>query len=147
MGTTGGLIERNSADTGGGIYQVAGPLTISGTVFNGNGATSSGTGDCVVTMTSDQSVAAMFTINSYTLTVAQAGTGGGVVTPTASVYTYTHGTAVTLTASANISSTFTGWSGDCSGTGSCVLLFTSNRDVTASFDLIQSKVFLPLMRK
>ena len=45
------------------------------------------------------------------------------------------GTAVTLTTSADSGAFFAGWSGDCTGTGSCQLTITSAKSVTASFKL------------
>jgi hypothetical protein len=47
---------------------------------------------------------------------------------------YTSGTSVTLTAAAAGGSTFAGWSGACSGTGTCVLSMTAARSVTATFN-------------
>ena len=48
---------------------------------------------------------------------------------------YTSGTSVTLTATARTAtgSTFTGWSGACSGTGSCTVSMTLAKSVTATF--------------
>jgi hypothetical protein len=43
------------------------------------------------------------------------------------------GTNVTLTAAANASSTFTGWSGDCAGTGMCQVLMDAPHAVRAAF--------------
>jgi len=43
------------------------------------------------------------------------------------------GTSVTLTATPAVSSTFTGWSGACSGTGTCTVSLTQARSVTAGF--------------
>src|SRR5882724_720798 len=46
------------------------------------------------------------------------------------------GTPVTLTASADTGSSFTGWSGGgCSGTGTCNLTLTADQTVTATFNL------------
>lgn len=59
--------------------------------------------------------------------------GPGVVTPDKPGPTYLPGTVVTLTAKANPGATFTGWSGACSATGSCVVTMTSNATVTATF--------------
>jgi len=41
-----------------------------------------------------------------------------------------------LTATAAAGSTFTGWSGACTGTGTCVVTMDQDRAVTATFDLI-----------
>jgi hypothetical protein len=76
----------------------------------------------------------------YTLTVQKAGTGSGTVSgPGIScgsdcTETYNAGTQVTLTATFSSGSTFAGWSGACSGTGSCTLTMNSNKSVTATFN-------------
>ena len=64
---------------------------------------------------------------SYTLTVAKAGDGSGTVTSSPAGIncgadcseSYPQGAVVTLTAAPATGSTFAGWSGPCSGTGSC----------------------------
>jgi uncharacterized repeat protein (TIGR01451 family)/uncharacterized repeat protein (TIGR02543 family) len=86
-------------------------------------------------VTASHTLTAAFTINTYTLTVATAGNGSGVVSPTVGVYTYNYGSIVTPTASASTGSTFSGWSGNCSGTGTCTLTLTANKSVTATFTL------------
>lgn len=87
-------------------------------------------------------------INSYTLAVSKAGTGasGGVVTADSgslnwiannSTASYNYGTTVTLTATSSASSTFTGWSGACSGKGACTVTIDAAKTVTARFsDLV-----------
>lgn len=52
---------------------------------------------------------------------------------------YPHGTVVTLTASPATDNTFTGWTGACSGTGTCTVSMTQVRRVTASFALPSSQ--------
>lgn len=48
-------------------------------------------------------------------------------------YNYEADTSVTLTPAANSGYTFAGWSGACTGSGSCVVTMTDNRSVTATF--------------
>jgi uncharacterized delta-60 repeat protein len=79
----------------------------------------------------------------YTTTVKTVGIGSGAVnsTPpgidcgTFCAASYLYSTVVTLMATPDISSTFTGWSGDCSGTGNCVVTMTTDQNVTATFAL------------
>jgi len=75
------------------------------------------------------------------ITVTLAGTGSGTVSPSragnscgANCYSgFASGSSVTLTATPASGSTFTGWSGACSGTGSCVLTVNGSMAVTATF--------------
>ena len=75
----------------------------------------------------------------HTLTVVLAGGGAGSVTgagiscPGSCSGNYLAGTTVTLTPTAAPGSTFSGWSGGCTGTGACVLAISTNRTVTATF--------------
>jgi hypothetical protein len=77
------------------------------------------------------------------LTVTPAGTGSGTVTSTPTGIdcgtqcssTFVAGTSVTLSANAAGSSGFDGWSGPCSGTGTCTFAITSAQSVGASFNL------------
>jgi endoglucanase len=79
---------------------------------------------------------------SYTLTVAKSGSGAGTVTSSVGGIncgstcsaSYASGTTVTLFASPASGSTFGGWSGACTGTGSCVVGMTAARAVTATFN-------------
>jgi Ca2+-binding RTX toxin-like protein len=78
-----------------------------------------------------------------TLTVTKAGTGSGTVTSNPSGIscgadcseTFVCGTAVTLTATADASSTFRGWGGACSGRSTCSVTVDANKSVTATFAL------------
>jgi len=58
--------------------------------------------------------------------------GGGTPTGTCSG-NYPSGTSVTLSAAAAAGHTFTGWSGDCTGGGTCTVALSANRSVTANF--------------
>lgn len=79
---------------------------------------------------------------TFSLTVTAAGTGSGTITSTPTGINcgsscsagYSSGASVTLTASAASGSTFTGWSGACSGVGTCVVAMTAARSVTATFN-------------
>ena len=78
----------------------------------------------------------------YTLTVAS-GTGGQVtsaptaiscgVAATTCAAQLPSGTSVSLTATPTAGYRFNGWSGNCSGTGACVVTMSSANSVTASF--------------
>ena len=69
----------------------------------------------------------------FTLTISTAGTGTGTVTANLAGLTYSAGTVVTLTANPTNGSTFTGWSGACSGTDACTVTMNANATVTATF--------------
>ena len=82
---------------------------------------------------------------TYPLTVSIAGAGSvhssdGFISCTGTTgcsYDYASGTIVTLTATAS-NSTFTGWSGACTGTAPCVVTMDAIRNVTATFDSAQN---------
>ena len=79
---------------------------------------------------------------SNTLTVTKAGSGSGTVTSSPAGIScgsscsasYASGTNVTLTAAPAAGSTFAGWSGACSGAGSCAVTMSAARSVTATFN-------------
>jgi predicted outer membrane repeat protein len=93
-------------------------------------------------VTANHTITATFATNTYTLTVATSGIGSGVVTPTIGVHTYAYGTVVTITQAADPVSYFSGWSGDCSGQGTCAVTMTEDRSVVANFD--QHRIYVPL---
>ena len=80
--------------------------------------------------------------SQFALTVTETGTGSGVVSssppgiscPSTCSANYNSGTTVTLTATAGAGATFAGWSGACSGTGSCSVTMSQAQAVTATFN-------------
>ncbi len=109
---------------------------------------------CKVVMTQSRNVRATFTGQgpaSFTLNVVGGGNGSGLVQsaagPTPQINcsittgsagsgtcsaTYQDQTQITLTVAPNSGHTFDGWTGDCSGTGTCILSITADRSVTAT---------------
>jgi uncharacterized repeat protein (TIGR02543 family) len=102
--------------------------------FGGWSGDCTGTVPCAVTMDRTRHVTATFDIKTFPLTTSTAGSGGGAIGGTpANPAALSWGTVVTLTATPNGNSTFTGWSGDCTGTTPCVVTMTQARSVTANF--------------
>jgi hypothetical protein len=126
------------------VTLTATPAAGSFSLFAGwSGACSGTEPTCTITMSSNQSVTAAFSIPSYPLTVTKAGTGSGTVTSSPAgincgstcTANYTAGTSVTLTAAPAAGSTFAGWSGGgCSGSGKCTVTMSSYEPVTATFN-------------
>lgn len=131
------------------ITLTATPIT--GSVFAGwSGDSCMGTGPCNITLNSNITVNALFNLigesstTTFNLSISKAGSGSGTVTgylPTGGINcgtvcsaTVIAGTNVSLSASNNPDSTFTGWSGDCSGISSCSFIINSNISITANFD-------------
>lgn len=116
----------------------------SGSVFTGWGGGCFGSQDtCEVNMTINRMVTARFSPEglTYPLTVTLAGTGNGTVSSTPEGIDcgsdcsaeFIGDSTVTLTPAAGPDSTFTGWSGSCTGTGSCEINMNAARSVTATF--------------
>ena len=116
----------------------------SGSSFAGWSGDCSGTASCVVTMGQARSVTATFTLDPvfFSLDVTLAGRQrqrqqrpGRHRLPADCSQAYLEDTVVTLTATPASGSSFAGWSGDCSGTASCVVTMDQARSVTATFTL------------
>src|SRR4029077_2977599 len=115
-----------------------------GSVFTGwTGAGCSGTGTCVVTVDAAHSVTATFGLGTHTLDVSKDGTGTGSVSSSPAGIdcgatcsnAFGDGAVVTLTATADVGSDFTGWTGaGGSGTGDCVVTMDAAHSATATFD-------------
>jgi Divergent InlB B-repeat domain len=101
---------------------------------------------CTVTMNAAKSVTATFNTvptggTNFALTVTKSGTGTGGITSnpggincgaTCSA-NFAQGNTVSLTATPDAASSFTGWSGACSGTGACNVTMDAAKSVTATF--------------
>ena len=112
----------------------------SGHVFGGWSGACSGTSSCQVTMSSAKSVTATFkSLPSYQLTVKTRGSGSVTSSPAGiscggdCTESYMKDTEVTLTATPVDGFRFTGWSGACSGIGTCRLTMKKALTVTATF--------------
>ncbi len=122
------------------------PVTLTATAsagssFAGWSGACSGTGKCTLAMSADRTATARFETNK-TLTLARAGSGSGTVTSSPAgiscgstcAHAFRHGTTVTLAATTSAGSSFSGWSGACSGSGSCTVTMAAARSVTARFE-------------
>jgi len=100
---------------------------------------------CEVTIEEDMAVTATFDLeppSEFALTVEPKGSGLGTVTSSPGSINcgivcsdaFVAGTEVTLTATPASGSTFAGWSGACTGTGTCKVTMSQSRSVTATFE-------------
>ena len=111
-----------------------------GSAFTGWSGGCSGMGTCAVTVSAATTVTATFT-PTFVLSVTTTGMGTGTVTSSPTGIdcgatcsaSFASGTAVTLTARPAAGSAFTGWSGGCSGTGTCVVMLSAATTMTATF--------------
>jgi subtilisin family serine protease len=104
-----------------------------------SGACSGSGSTCTVTMTTPLGAIATFMRTHRTLTVTRSGNGRVVSTPagidcgSACKSSQPINSIVTLTAQPAAGSRFSGWSGACTGTGTCSVSMTLARSVKASF--------------
>jgi uncharacterized repeat protein (TIGR02543 family) len=95
-------------------------------------------------MSAAKSVTATFARNDYVLDVVKPGPGTGSVTSSpagivcdaqcsSASFPFRGLTTVVLVASPVAPSTFAGWTGACTGTGTCSVLMDRSRNVTATF--------------
>ncbi|WP_243373251.1 MBG domain-containing protein [Geotalea sp. SG265] len=85
------------------------------------------------------------TASTYNLAVAKAGAGNGTINSNpvgiacdganGCNFDFASGIVVTLTATPDSKSLFTGWSGACTGTGTCAVTMDAAKNVTATFDV------------
>jgi len=131
------LISRAQPSAGGtvsgsGSYNHGTDVTVSATpntnyVFVRWSGACTGTGACEVSMTTTRIVLAVF---GYALTTTASPSNGGTVSGAGS---YGVGRTVTVTATPATGYAFSGWSGACTGTGTCSVTMSAARDVTATF--------------
>ena len=116
------------------------PSAAAGWGFTGFGGACAGPA-CTITLAADAAAVATFILNPVELALQVTGGGSVVSTPAAidcpgvCSAIFAPGTAVTLTASATVGSTFAGFSGGCTGP-SCSLRLTAPASVSAAFALI-----------
>ena len=100
---------------------------------------------CTVSIQKYTSVVAQFSANALTVTTTGSGSGTVVSSPatincpSACSGAFNPGTVVTLTATPDALSTFTGWSGACAGSATpCQVTMSSAKSVTANFEHAQT---------
>ena len=105
----------------------------------------SGFGTCSLTMDANKTVGAKFTaVAQHKLILGKSGGGNGTVKSnlagincgaicSSMTAAYFQGQEVELTATPGKGSTFGGWSGDCSGTGTCKVALSKEKTVNAEF--------------
>lgn len=109
--------------------------------FGWSGACTNLSGTCTVTMNQLRNVTATFNSVSVSnsLNVSVVGSGSvssspsGITCPNDCFESYLSTQSVTLTATPINGASFTGWSGACSGTGTCTVSMSLARSVTATF--------------
>ena len=119
-------------------------------IFTGWSGACGGTESCPLRMSAPVSVTAHFDLVYHGLSINKTGSGSGMVQASpigiASAHscasTYPAGTLVTLTATPDESSVFAGWSGACSGFGTCTVTMDSAQNVDARFEAIQRRLSL-----
>jgi len=108
------------------------PVAASGWNFSGWSGDLAGTDNpATVTLESNMTITATFTQNHYTLTMYTV--GNGTVSP--GNQTYLSGTVVDLIAINYANFTFSGWSGDKTGTANTTITLDGNKIVNATFAL------------
>lgn len=142
--------------TGSTVTLTATPAT--GYYFSGWGGACAGSGSCTLTLNGNPSVTAIFTAipqNNYLMTVTINGGGSvtsvpsGINCTTSCSYPFSSGTLVSLIASPNTGMSVNGWSGACSGKGSCSVFMNQNQSVglnlISTYTLIMPAINLLLL--
>jgi len=134
INTTNGTVTKNPDQTNynyGSVVQLtATPNT--GYIFSGwSGNATGSTNPLTITMDGNKNITANFTTSTHTLTVNAT---NGTVTKNPNQANYNYGSLVQLTATPNTGYTFSGWSGDASGTTNpLTITMNGNKNITANF--------------
>jgi uncharacterized repeat protein (TIGR02543 family) len=97
-----------------------------------SGDLSGSTNPITIIIDGNKSVTARFTPEQYTLTIEIVGSGSVSKDPNQATYTY--GASVQLTATADVGWSFSGWSGDLTGSDNpATITITGNTEITATF--------------
>ena len=133
---TNGTVTKNPNQT---IFNYGSSVSLNATAdpgytFTGWSGDASGSANpLTVTMNGDKNITAIFTINTYTLNVIAT---NGTVTKNPNQLNYNYGSNVTLTPLAAVGYTFTGWSGDASGSANpLTVTMNGNKNITAIFTI------------
>jgi hypothetical protein len=153
-------IVDGSADAGScsAVYAAGSRVTLNaapaeGNRFTGWGGGCGGTTPCELSLADSARVTAGFEPAELQLTIVGAGTGSGTVSSTGGglpvidcvidegrtrsagcqATFLISGTVLTLTATPDRGSNFSGWGGDCSGTSTCSVVLNRSRVVSAAF--------------
>ncbi|WP_205711180.1 InlB B-repeat-containing protein [Hymenobacter sp. HDW8] len=135
-GTVGRSPNATSYASGSVVSLTATPAA--GYVFSGWSGDATGTTNPLsVTMSANKSITATFTQmppTTFTLTTTASPTVGGSISRTPNATSYASGTVVSLTATPAAGYTFTGWSGDATGTVNPLsVTMSANKSITATF--------------
>jgi Divergent InlB B-repeat domain len=117
--------------------------------FKGWSGACTGLGTCTGTMAEAETVNAEFVLKApttFALSITKSGSGAGTVTSTppgidcggACSSQFSSSSSVTLTATAAGGSQFKGWSGACTGIGSCTVSMSAAQSLNAEFDSVPS---------
>ena len=100
--------------------------------------------DNKVTISGNVIVTAHFKRINYTINATASPVEGGTILRSIAE-PYYFGDSVTLTAVPSVDWTFSGWGGDCTGKGTCVLSIDGNKTVTASFTQNEYSLFINIV--
>ncbi len=132
-----GLTEPGSS--GSGLFNGSGYLI--GQLYGGSSTCGGGGDDIYGRFDVAYNASVKQWLSGQTLTVAKSGAGSGTVTSSPAAIncgttcsaSFATGTAVALSATPASGSSFTGWSGACTGTGACNVTMDAAKSVTANF--------------